>query len=483
MENASLFALSVAVGALVWQLQHMGYRCLDISFILLTMWLLFCAGIVTYRMTFSPIAAFPGPILAAATFGYEFYYDLWPHEFRYMWKIRDLHEQYGPVVRINPIHLHILDHGASYDAIHPGDHRKKRDRCRWFSHYAKGLFLNGGLTQAMDHDFHRSRRMAIASLFSRKSVCDLQPLVKNKVQKLCKRLEEERKKEAVVNITDAMSALTMDIISAYCFGTDMRQLENPDFAAEWVYQLQEGSKVRAYARHFPWLINNLLRVPKGVMKWFKSDVKTMIDFENELQKRIQYIFDHPDEPSEEGHTTVFRFIMDSTLPPEEKTARRLAAEASTFVGAGTETTGRVLAVTAFHLIVNPEKLERLRNELETVMPSVTASPTLPELEKLPYLTAVAHEGLRLANGVSGRMPRVIRGESLAYKAEYEDGTVKEWVIPDGATITTSIYLLHHDEALFPDSHSFKPERWLDNAPLRQHLYAFARGKRGCLGQT
>lgn len=49
---------------------------------------------ITYRLYLSPIAKFPGPKLAALTFLYEFYYDVW-QEGKYTWKIRDLHDKYG----------------------------------------------------------------------------------------------------------------------------------------------------------------------------------------------------------------------------------------------------------------------------------------------------------------------------------------------------------------------------------------------------
>ena len=41
--------------------------------------------------------------------------------------------------------------------------------------------------------------------------------------------------------------------------------------------------------------------------------------------------------------------------------------------------------------------------------------------------------------------------------------------------------IHHDEAIFPDSHSFDPERWIQNPRLSRHLVAFSKGTRQCLG--
>lgn len=458
--------------------QDLSYACIII--LLLTAWSVGCAIIVAYRLFFSPLAAFPGPWLAGATFGYESYYDVWPHRFRYMWKIKELHDKYGPIVRINPLHLHVLD-ASFYEEIHPGDTRRKRERCTWFSNYGEDVLGKGGLTSTVGHDLHRIRRSAIAPLFSKKNIYELQPMVRMKVDKLVQRLSQACKEGQVINLTDAMSALTMDVISSYCFGKDMRQLDNPDFAAQVVWQMQEASKFVVYARHFPWFFNVLLSLPLWILRILQPRCPEE-DPAAVLKDQMHYVLDHPDEPSEDGNMTIVHTIKDSNLQPMERTADRLADESATFLGAGTETTGRVLAVTAYYLVANPELIVRLREELKSAMPSPETQALLPDLEKLPFLTAVLHEGLRLANGVSGRMPRVAPIETLVYHARDKDNQMETvWEIPPGTAISSSIYLLHHDEKIFPDSYSFKPDRWMDNTPLRQHLYAFAKGARGCLG--
>ena len=49
--------------------------------------------------------------------------------------------------------------------------------------------------------------------------------------------------------------------------------------------------------------------------------------------------------------------------------------------------------------------------------------------------------------------------------------------------------VHHDEAIFPRSREFVPERWLDDAktddgvPLERFMMSFGRGTRSCPGMN
>lgn len=50
--------------------------------------------IVIYRLYAHPLANFPGPKLAAATFLYEFYFDVLKRGM-YIWEIERMHQVYG----------------------------------------------------------------------------------------------------------------------------------------------------------------------------------------------------------------------------------------------------------------------------------------------------------------------------------------------------------------------------------------------------
>lgn len=81
------------------------------------------------RLYFSPISHIPGPKLAAATWWYEFYYDIVLGG-QYTFKIIDLHKKYGPVVRINPDEVHVGDPDF-YPELYPGASRR-REKTRFF---------------------------------------------------------------------------------------------------------------------------------------------------------------------------------------------------------------------------------------------------------------------------------------------------------------------------------------------------------------
>lgn len=116
-------------------------------------------------------------------------------------------------------------------------------------------------------------------------------------------------------------------------------------------------------------------------------------FLQDVEKQIKEIIDGKNEAHKDAsHPTVFRELLDSDLPTEEKTLERLRFEATSIVSAGMETTKWVLSVGTYHVLKNPEVAAKLNAELLKTWPDVDNPPALSELEKLPYLSAVIQEG-------------------------------------------------------------------------------------------
>ena len=93
-----------------------------------------------------------------------------------------------------------------------------------------------------------------------------------------------------------------------------------------------------------------------------------------------------------SHKTVFNELLYSDLPPEELSLDRIHHEAAGITGAGIDTTKTALSQASFHIINNEKIFQRLRQELTEAFPDLSKPPTLLELEKLPYLSAIIQEG-------------------------------------------------------------------------------------------
>lgn len=84
------------VASLPWDAAQVAISARYLPLILIFGYLFYCTVIVLHRLFFSPIAAIPGPKLAAATQWYETYYEIFYNGGGQFTKhIRNLHEKYG----------------------------------------------------------------------------------------------------------------------------------------------------------------------------------------------------------------------------------------------------------------------------------------------------------------------------------------------------------------------------------------------------
>lgn len=147
------------------------------------------------------------------------------------------------------------------------------------------------------------------------------------------------------------------------------------------------------------------------------------------------------------------------------------------MAAGTETTGYTLSMAAFQLYRTQHSriLHRLREEVDGAWSTNDDLPTWRDLERLPYLTAVIKESLRLSVGVMSHIHRINHHRAMQYK---------DWTIPPGTSISMSQCFILYDPEIFPEPREFRPKRWMDqerSKALDKHLVVFSRGARNCLG--
>ena len=83
------------------------------------------------------------------------------------------------------------------------------------------------------HELHRLRRSALKPLFSKQSVMKIEPVIQEDIDRLLRRLRESKDTQKPVNLVDAFTCLSADIIGSFAFGRSYGFLETPDFNPRW----------------------------------------------------------------------------------------------------------------------------------------------------------------------------------------------------------------------------------------------------------
>jgi cytochrome P450 len=151
---------------------------------------------------------------------------------------------------------------------------------------------------------------------------------------------------------------------------------------------------------------------------------------------------------------------------------QVRGEVLTMLAAGTQTTATTMAW-ALHVMSERDDIqERAHAEIQTVLGD--RDPTYSDLERLAYLRRLVTETLRVYP------PAWI----LSRRASAEV-TLGDRVLPAGATLLFSPYVVHHDPASYPDPERFDPDRWSPERAKeipRPAFIPFGAGARQCLGE-
>ncbi|KAI1141447.1 putative cytochrome P450 [Hypoxylon sp. FL0543] len=443
-------------------------------------------GLVVYRLYFHPLSEFPGPKLAAATVWYEFYYDGIKGG-RYTFKIREMHEQYGPIIRISPNELHCNDLGF-IDTLYAGG-SARRDK---YAYYATQFGISESAFGTVNHNLHRLRRGAINRFFSRASVSKLEPVIYDKVELLCRQLRTHLRDENPVQLNMAFSCFTTDVVAAYAFAKSYDFLADASFELNFHEPMMSGIRLGSYFKQFPFLIPLMDSLPNSWVAALNPAMGRYLAWQHGFETQIREIKDRKDagKPIAEdynSHISIFDELLESNLPDREKSTTRLWQECQAIIGAGTETVAWTLSVIFFYVLNNHNVYENLMMELEGAIPDPVSRLSWSDLEKLPYLNACISEGLRLSYGIASRLQRISPDGPLLYRpSDGVDASRSEYVIPRGTPVGMTSVLVHHNPKFFPRSSEFDPKRWLDaqggiDRTLEKYLISFSRGSRQCVG--
>ncbi|KAG9194222.1 hypothetical protein G6011_04257 [Alternaria panax] len=303
-----------------------------------------------YNLFLHPLARFPGPRWAAGSYLHEFYYDMLQGG-QYYKTVIQMHEKYGPLVRVNPDELSFND-PFFYEKVYSAGGQK------------------------------RNKSPTLTTILPTSTI-----------------------------IGHLMfGSLAVDVISHYAYGESFGDLDKPGFPCELEQDVKGVLMTQHVRKFFPCINAFMVRLPAWLVVRISPSIASYVDFEDRITRYSKSALKESQE--EEGSIkprTLFDALVSSKVPAPEKTLQRLKDESTTILFAGVDTTAQILTCTMCYLITYPDVLAKLRAELQ---PYVNA--TWTQFEALPYLTAVINESLRYECSFTNRFPRSLV-ESLAYK--------------------------------------------------------------------
>ncbi|KAJ4487666.1 cytochrome P450 [Lentinula aciculospora] len=425
-----------------------------------------------YRLLFHPLRKYPGPVLAAVTGWYEAYYSIIKGG-EFISEIQRLHALHGPVVRVGPNTLHFSYSQAYHDIYTHGTTLVKEPG-----------FYHGVVAHCPQASFGfcdpveaRDRRSLLLPLFSRRAAIALEYTIQKKIDQFLDTLKERyNSPSSSVSMTVAFRALTIDIITSYCFAESANTLDDPELRHPLLLNIQESLKTILFQRHFPFLTSFANNAPPKLVLWCIPAFKVFVDMKIRYERQVDKLISDPDTLLAVEHETVYHHLLEPKDKQQRPSRTSLVHEAFTLIGAGSDTVGNACTIGTFYALKYPSIRRKIMDEICQVWPDAGRPISYVTLENLPYLTAFIKETLRFSLGVVHPLPRVVGS------ATPEIGGLK---LPAGTIVEMSSLLLHMNPEAFPDPHTFNPDRWLGqgNSKMVLDFAPFSKGPRICLGMN
>ncbi|KAF7844724.1 geraniol 8-hydroxylase-like [Senna tora] len=316
------------------------------------------------------------------------------------------------------------------------------------------------------------RRVCATKVFSSQKLDSTQTIRQRKVQELVNHVGECCKKGEALDIGEAVFTTVLNSISNTFFSMDLGHYGS-DKAQEFkhiILGIMEEAGRPNVVDFFP--ILGLLD-PQCVRARLNTYFEKLISFfDGLIDERLRL---RASEMESKGCNDVLDSLIQVMMEENSQVSRShlLHLFLDLFV-AGIDTTSSTVEWAMAELLCNPEKLDKVRQELQLALNKGEEFDE-SHILKLPFLKAVVKETLRLHPPAPFLIPR---------KSE-EDVELCGFVVPKNAQILINVWAMGRDSSVWENPNQFMPERFLESEiDFKGHdfeLIPFGAGRRICPG--
>src|ERR1700746_2730800 len=350
-------------------------------------------------------------------------------------------DTYSVYVPARRAYTYVIHHPDDVKRVLVGNHRN----------YTKGVGLDrvkillGKGIMISEGELWKRQRYIMQPVFHRRLITDFAQLIATANDRFIARWEQLAGRGELVNLTDEMSELTLEIVLRSIFGRDLDRLSQQLGGNPFEVVTKEQSRDLQFAYKF-----------------------------RSLTKLVAQLIAHRRATGEE-HFDYVAMLMnardkESGAPMGE---RALIDEVMTLIVAGHETTASGLNWTWYLLSQHPQIGARLHAEIAAA--AEIPAPSLAEMDGLRYTRQVIDEALRLYPPGWVLSRRTIAADELG-----------GYPVPAGTNVLLPLYLLHRHPRFWKNPQAFSPERFAPEHEAERPRFAympFAAGPRHCIGET
>jgi cytochrome P450 len=337
----------------------------------------------------------------------------------------------------------------TYVIHHPDD--VKRVLVSNHRNYTKGVGLDrvkillGKGIMTSEGELWKRQRYMMQPLFHRRVITEFASVIAQTNDRWIERWEGLAHRGELINLTDEMSELTLEIVLRSIFGRDLDRLSQQLGGNPFAVVTKEQSRDLQFAYKF----RSLTKLVAQLIAQRRTSAEDHFDY-------VAMLMDARDKESGE--------------PMGE---RELVDEIMTLIVAGHETTASGLNWTWYLLSQHPQVEARLHAEIDAA--ADLSAPTLSEMETLRYTRQIIDEALRLYPPGWLLSRRTIDADVLG-----------GYPVPAGTNVLLPLYLLHRHPHFWNNPEAFDPERFAPEHEAERPRFAympFAAGPRHCIGET
>lgn len=432
------------------------------------------------RLLLGSLAKLPGPKLYALT-SWRLAYDDWLGERTR--RIYQLHQRYGPAVRIGPSELSFNSLSALRTIYGAGGGFQRTSFYRMFDAYGKQTMFTFGPAHV-----HAQRKKMLAHFFAKSTVIKghTATLIQDKVRGYLALLSDER--DGISEIFNGLHYLSFDATSDFLYGKYGRTNalgQNDDDKSLIDDMLNHDRRYLSwFVVHFPqftrWLYSHTGISRRMLQPFLPMQPPTTYSAIRQHALKAWHSFSDQTKASERDRTLVECLWKYHQSQGGSLDDLDIASECADNLLAGIDTTSDTLTflLWALSLPDNVRFQERLVAEVDSLPDSAcdeSGVPTVEACSSSSYLDAVIKETLRLYAPLPASEPRSFPTDTIV------DG----YHIPKRTVVSMSPYALHRNHEVFEDPAKFNPERWLGNtdtiAEMNRWFWAFSSGPRMCIG--